>query len=107
MTRKELILRMVEKLPDDVAYDRVIYHLDVMRAVEEGTAQIERGEGIDHEELFTQLLAEDEKSPDHLGTRSKTRPGKHSPAHHEKRSAGRGVIRKPAEKSRREAEGLS
>jgi len=59
MTRKELILRMVERLPDDVTYDRVMYHLDVMKAVETGIEQADRGEGMDHDEFFAQLLAEE------------------------------------------------
>jgi hypothetical protein len=55
VTRKELILRMVQRLPDDVTYARVIYHLDVMNAIETGIEQIERGEFITHEELERQL----------------------------------------------------
>src|SRR5947209_3104494 len=51
LTRKEQILRMIQKLPDDVTYDRVIYHLDVMKSIEIGLEQIERGEVIDHDEL--------------------------------------------------------
>lgn len=55
LTRKELILRMVQKLPDDVTYDRVMYHLSVMKDVEISLEQIERGEYITHEELEKQL----------------------------------------------------
>jgi hypothetical protein len=57
VTRKELILRMVQKLPDDVTYARVIYQLDVMQAVETGIEQIERGEGIPHEEFVAEMRA--------------------------------------------------
>jgi hypothetical protein len=56
-TRKELILRMLQKLPDDVTYDRVIYDLSVMRDIEIGLEQIERGEYITHEELVRDLRA--------------------------------------------------
>ncbi len=55
MKRKELILRMVHKLPDDVTYAQVIHHLDTMKAIETGIEQIERGEYITHEELERQL----------------------------------------------------
>ena len=55
MTRKELILRMVAKLPDDVTYDRVMYHLGVMGAVEEGLEDVKHGRLIDHDELFDRL----------------------------------------------------
>jgi Mg-chelatase subunit ChlI len=55
LTRKELILRMIEKLPDDVTYDRVMYHLDVLKAIETGIEQIEKGEYITHAELEQRL----------------------------------------------------
>ena len=58
MTRKERILRMVQGLADDVTYEKVMYNLSVMAAVEEGTAQADRGEGTEHDELFRQLEAE-------------------------------------------------
>jgi hypothetical protein len=58
MTRKEEILRMLQKLPDDVSYDRVIYHLDVMKGIEIGLEQMERGEGTEHEEFMNELEAE-------------------------------------------------
>ena len=69
MTRKEMMLRMIERLPDDVTYDRVIYHLDVMRGIEIGSAQADRGEGIEHEELFRQLLGEECPAPASSGRR--------------------------------------
>jgi hypothetical protein len=62
MTRKERILNFLQKLPDDVSYDRVLYHVGVMKAVEEALIESERGEGIEHEELFRRLLSENEKN---------------------------------------------
>jgi hypothetical protein len=56
MTRKERILNFLQKLPDDVSYDRVLYHVGVMKAIEEGLADSERGKGIEHEELFRRLI---------------------------------------------------
>jgi hypothetical protein len=58
MTRKEQILGLVNRLADDVSFDQVIYHLNVMRDIEVGMEQIQRGEVIDHDEVFNQLLAE-------------------------------------------------
>jgi hypothetical protein len=49
---------MVQKLPDDVTYDHVIYRLDVMRKIQIGLEQAERGEGIEHEEFMRQLAEE-------------------------------------------------
>jgi len=43
MTRKEKILRMIQKMPDDVTYERVIYNLDTMQALEVADEQIARG----------------------------------------------------------------
>ena len=58
MTRKEQILRMIAKLPDDVSFDKVIYHLDVLKSVEISLEQIARGEVITHEELEKKLRDE-------------------------------------------------
>jgi len=57
MTRKEQILRMIEKLPDDVTHEEVMYHLDVLQAIEEGQRDMEEGRVIDHDELFDRLLS--------------------------------------------------
>jgi len=56
MTRKENILRFVATLDDNVTYGQVMYHLEVMRRIEIGVEQLDRGEGIDHDELFAELL---------------------------------------------------
>ena len=58
MTRKERILNFLEKLPDDVSYERVLYHPNVMRDIEAALVESEPGEGIPHEELFRRLLKE-------------------------------------------------
>jgi hypothetical protein len=96
MTRKELILRFLEKLPDDVSYDQVIYHLDVMRAAEEGTEQMKRGEWIDHDELFAELLGEEAEGEDSVVSPSKARSADDSGAHRPNRTPGRGRVRKKA-----------
>jgi hypothetical protein len=54
MTRKEQILRMVRRLDDDVSFDQVIYHLGVMRDIEIGMGQIQRGEVFSHDEVFAE-----------------------------------------------------
>ncbi len=58
MTTKQKILRMIEKLPENVSYDRVLYHVHTMKKIEIGLQQAERGEVIDHDELFAELLGE-------------------------------------------------
>jgi hypothetical protein len=58
MTRKKTILEMVRRLPKDASYDRVIYHLTVLKKIEEGLEDAERGEGMEHEEFMRELMAE-------------------------------------------------
>jgi hypothetical protein len=101
MTRKELILRMVERQPDDVSHDLVLYHLSVMKDIEIGTEQMERGEVIDHDELFAELLAEDAQNPTPVVRTSKTKPGKHSKKHREGRAADGNGVSKAPKKTRR------
>jgi predicted transcriptional regulator len=59
MTPKEKIRAFVERMPDDVTMDQVFYKLELFIGVETGLQQIERGEYIDHDELFDELLKED------------------------------------------------
>ena len=60
MTIKQKLLALVQQLPDDVSFDDVIEQLEVLRRIEHGLAQAERGEGIEHNEFMRQLLAKDE-----------------------------------------------
>ncbi len=59
MTRKERILRLIERLPGDVDYQRMLYHLTVLKGVEIGVEQMQSGEGIDHDAFLDRLLSED------------------------------------------------
>ena len=93
MTPKQNVLRFVATLPDDVTYDRIAYHLDVMRAIEQGEADIKRGAVIDHDELFDELLAEDAESQNRLERAGKTRPERNSSSHRKKRPANGNGIR--------------
>jgi hypothetical protein len=58
MTRKDHILRMVQRMEDDVTYNAVMYQLAVMNGVEIGLEQAKRGEGMEHDEFFKQLESE-------------------------------------------------
>jgi hypothetical protein len=55
---KENVLRMVSGLPDDATYEQMLENIDLLRAVENAAAEIQRGEGTDHDEFFDQLEAE-------------------------------------------------
>jgi hypothetical protein len=58
MTRKERILKMLERQHEDVSYEQVISRLVLMRKVEVALEQADRGEGTEHEELFRRLEKE-------------------------------------------------
>jgi hypothetical protein len=70
MTRKKQMLQMIERLPEDVSYDRAIYHLTVLRKIDLALEEAERGEGMEHEEFFRELAAERCPEPESSG-----RPG--------------------------------
>src|SRR4051794_17612273 len=101
MERKQQILRMIERLPEDVSYDRVMYHLAVMKAVETGMQEIERGEFIDHDELFDELEQEDAFNKDLLVPTSTARSPGNSSAHKPRRSGKGRQVHKPTSRKRR------
>jgi hypothetical protein len=93
MTRKERILNFLQKLPDDVSYDRVLYHVSVMRDIEAALAESERGEGIEHEELFRRLLKENEKNHIDLASSRRKEPGTNKSKHSSRQTDGRRKVR--------------
>ncbi len=50
MTAKEEILELMEQLPDDATIEEAIEKLIVMYKIQQGLEQLDRGEGIPHEE---------------------------------------------------------
>jgi predicted transcriptional regulator len=58
---KQKIIEMLQRLPDDIDYDRAIESIMVYRKIEIGLEQADRGEVIEHEELMRELLGEDEE----------------------------------------------
>lgn len=56
MTPKEKILAFVNRFEDDITRDDVFYKLDLYLNVEQGLKDLEEGKGIDHDELFAELL---------------------------------------------------
>jgi transcriptional regulator with XRE-family HTH domain/predicted transcriptional regulator len=57
MTQKEIVLEAVQKLPDDCSIDEIADRIDFLSAVQTGFDQIDRGEGIPHEEVKKQLAS--------------------------------------------------
>ena len=57
MTQKELVLDAIDELPDDVPLDEIASRVEFLAAVQKGFDQLDRGEGIPHEELKRQLAS--------------------------------------------------
>jgi hypothetical protein len=66
MSVKQRIIEMLNRLPDDLDYDRAIEGIHVLRRIDVGLRESESEIGKDHEELMKELLAEDEKLPRHM-----------------------------------------
>ena len=69
-TVKQRIIELVQRLPDDIDYDRAIESIYVLRRVELGLRESDAGEGTEHEEFMRELLSEDEEVPRHLDAAS-------------------------------------
>jgi hypothetical protein len=53
VTTKEKIQRMLERLPEDAPYDRVVYHIEVMQLLEARLAELAKGcKLIDHDNVM-------------------------------------------------------
>ena len=52
---RDRMLEVIRELPEDAAVDDAIEKLVFLAKVEEGLAQLDRGEGISHEEVKRRL----------------------------------------------------
>ena len=50
----------IAQLPDDISFDDAIEQLEVLRRIEHGLSQADRGGVVDHDELMDELLGIDE-----------------------------------------------
>ena len=57
MTEKEIVLETIRALPDDCSLDEIAERIKFMAAVQKGLDQLDRGEGIPHEEVKKQLAS--------------------------------------------------
>lgn len=55
MTQKELVLDAIGELPDSASMDDIADRVDFLAAVQKGLDQLDRGEGIPHEEIKRHL----------------------------------------------------
>jgi predicted transcriptional regulator len=54
-TTKEMVIEMIQRLPDDVTVTDIIADLYFRQKVDEGLRQLDAGEGIPHDEATKRL----------------------------------------------------
>jgi len=57
MTEKEIVLETIRALPDNCSLEEIAERIEFMAAVHKGLDQLDRGEGIPHEEVKKQLAS--------------------------------------------------
>ena len=57
MTEKEIVLETIRALPHDCSLEEIAEHVEFMAAIQKGLDQLDRGEGIPHEEVKQQLAS--------------------------------------------------
>jgi predicted transcriptional regulator len=57
MKTKEILLEVSEKLPPDATLADAIYELEFRQAVEQGLAELDRGEGVPIEQVKAKVAA--------------------------------------------------
>jgi predicted transcriptional regulator len=57
MSAKEILLEVAEKLPADATLTDAIYELEFRQAVEEGLAELDRGEGVPIEQVKAEIAS--------------------------------------------------
>lgn len=67
---KQKIIDMLQRLPDDIDYDRAIEGIYVIQRVDEALDQMARGEVYDDEEVMSELLSDHEEVQAAMDTRS-------------------------------------
>jgi predicted transcriptional regulator len=57
MTEKEIVLETIRALPDNCTLEEIAERIEFMAAVQKGLDQLDKGEGIPHEEVKKQLAS--------------------------------------------------
>jgi predicted transcriptional regulator len=57
VTQKEIVLDAISELPDEVSLREIAERIEFLAAIQKGMDQLDRGEGIPHEEVKRQLAA--------------------------------------------------
>jgi hypothetical protein len=69
-TAKQRIIEMLQRLPDDIDYDRAIESIYVLQKVEVALDQVRRGEVYDDDEVMKELLDDHEEVQAQMGAGS-------------------------------------
>ncbi len=56
MTHKQEVLQILQELPEDATIEDAIERLCLLMRVQEGTSQLDRGEGVSHDEAKRRIL---------------------------------------------------
>jgi predicted transcriptional regulator len=57
MTEKEIVIETIRSLPDNCSLNDIAERIEFMAAVRKGLDQLDKGEGIPHEEVKKQLAS--------------------------------------------------
>ena len=57
MTEKEIVLETIRVLPDNCSLAEIAERIEFMAAVQKGLDQVDKGEGIPHDEVKKQLAS--------------------------------------------------
>lgn len=57
MTEKEIVLETIKALLDDCSLEEIAERIEFMATVQKGLDQLDRGEGIPHDEVKRQLAS--------------------------------------------------
>jgi predicted transcriptional regulator len=57
MTQKQLALQAINELPDDAPLSEIVARMEFLAAIQKGLDQLDRGEGVPHEEVKRQLAS--------------------------------------------------
>ena len=55
MSQKEIVLDVISELPDEVSLEQIAEKIEFLAAIKKGMDQLDRGEGVPHEEVKRQL----------------------------------------------------
>ncbi len=55
MSQKEIVLDVISELPEEVSLEQIAEKIEFLAAIKKGMDQLDRGEGIPHEEVKRQL----------------------------------------------------